>query len=98
MEDSHEEDDNEDEDDAITVSAILLLLNQRGDHSHVVASVDAEIDEDDDYIEIAQKFIVHSELEYNAAKDTQYLKDDSLSFRLYLKGPPQTKNPSDVSD
>ena len=98
LEDSHEEDDNEDEDDAITVTAILLLLNQRGDHSHVVASVDAEIDEDDAYIEIALKFIAHSKLEYNAAKDTQYLKNDCLSFRLYLKGPPQTKNLSVASD
>ena len=64
----------------------------------MVASVDAEIDMGNVYIEIAQEFIAHSELGYNAAKDTQYLKNDCLSFRLYLKGPPQTMNPSIASD
>ena len=36
-------------------------------------------------MEIAKKYIAHSELAYNAAKDTQYLKDDCLHFRLYPK-------------
>ena len=102
LEDSDKEEDNEEDDDAsepIRVTAILLLLNQQGDHRHVVASVDAEIDMGDVYIEIAQEFIAHSELGYNAAKDTQYLKNDCLSFRLYLKGPPRTNwNPSIASD
>ena len=69
----------------IQVTAHLQLLNQRGDHGHVVASLTTTVNEDDEYIEIARKFIAHSELNYNAAKDTQYLKDECLHFRLYLK-------------
>lgn len=33
---------------------------------------------------LAFKFIPHSELGYNAVKDTQCLKDDCLYFKLYL--------------
>ena len=50
---------------------------------HVVASIGAEIDMGEVYTGIAQEFIPHSELGYNAAKDTQYLKSTS-------KGPPHT--------
>ena len=75
----------------IQVTAHLQLLNQRGDHDHVVASLNTRLNKGDTlYKEMARKFIAHSELEYNAAKDTQYLKDDCLWFRLYLKVTPQT--------
>jgi len=69
----------------IQVTAHLQLLNQRGDHAHVVASVNTDFKKGDSYREIARKFIAHSELGYNAVKNTQYLKDDCLHFRLYLK-------------
>ena len=65
--------------------ADLRLLNQRGNHGHVAASLSAMINKGGHYTEIARKYIAHSELGYNAAKDTQYLKDDCLHFRLYLK-------------
>ena len=70
----------------IHITAHLHLLNQRGDHGHVVAHLNRRRnDKVSSYMEIARKFISHSELGYNAAKDTQYLKDDCLYFRLYLK-------------
>ena len=70
----------------IQVTAHLQLLNQRGNHGHVAASpVSAKINTmGGHHIEIARKFIAHSELGYNAAKDMQYLKDDCLHFRFYL--------------
>ena len=67
------------------ITAHLQLLNQWGGHGHVVASLNTTVNEDDEYIEIARKFIAHSELRYNAAKGTQYLYNDCLHFRLYLK-------------
>ena len=72
------------------ITAHLQLLNQRGDHGHVVASLNTTVDKDDEYIEIARKFIAHSELRYNAMKNTQYLEKDCLDFRLYLKVTPQS--------
>ena len=69
----------------IQVTAHLQLLNQRGDHDHVVAILNTEMSQAGIHKEIARKYIAHSELGYNAAKDTQYLTDDCLHFRLYLK-------------
>jgi len=69
----------------IQITAHLQLLNQRGDHGHMVAHLNCRNDKRTSYMEIAQRFIAHSELGYNAAKGTQYLKDDCLYFRLYLK-------------
>ena len=69
----------------IKVTAHLQLLNQRGDHGHVVASINTRMNKGNAcHREMARKFIALSELEYNAAKDVQYLKDDCLHFRLYL--------------
>ena len=78
----------------IKVTAHLQLLNQRGDHKHAVATLNTECNKDDYlcfnmYKEIARKSIAHSELGYNAVKDTQYLINDSLWFRLYLKVTPK---------
>ena len=75
----------------IKVTAHLQLLNQQGDHGRVVAGVNTRVDKGDAYHrEMAHKFIAHSELGHNAVKATQYLKDDCLHFRLYLKVTPQT--------
>ena len=75
----------------IQVTVRLQLLNQHGEHGHVVASLNRRIDKGETgYKTIARKFMAHSELGYNRAKNTQYLKDDCLHFRLYLKATPQT--------
>ena len=73
----------------IQITAHLHLLNQRGDHGHVVAHLKCSGFSKGSTREIARKFIAHSELGYDAAKDTHYLKDDCLYFRLYLKVDPQ---------
>ena len=74
----------------IQVTVLLKLLNQTGNHGHVVASYNARFKKNDSmpFTEIARKFIAHSELGYNAAKATHYLKNDGLQFRLYLKVTP----------
>ena len=75
----------------IQITAHLQLLNQRGDHGHMVATLNRRgVGKATGYIEIARKFIAHSELEYNAEKNTEYLKEDCLCFQLYLKVDPQT--------
>ena len=74
----------------IQITAHLQLLNQKGDHQHMVArQMFNGVAKVSIHREIAKKFIAHSELGYNAAKDTQYLKDDCLHFQLYLKVDPQ---------
>ena len=74
----------------IQITAHLQLLNQRGDHGHVVQSLKcSKVAKGPGPREIAQKFIAQSALGYNAAKNTEYLKDDCLHFRLYLKLEPQ---------
>ena len=73
----------------IQITAHLQLLNQRGDHGHVVATLKCrEVNKGFAYREFAREFIAHSKLGYNALKDTQYLKDDCLHFQLYLKVDP----------
>ena len=74
----------------VQITAHLQLLNQRGDHRHVVASLNTEcIKGDTSRRGFARKFIAHSELGHNAVKDTQYLINDSLWFKLYLKVNPK---------
>ena len=72
----------DDQDDKLSwpvkVTGYLQLLNQQGDHRHVVATLTAEVNCDIDCIEFARTFIPHSELGYNAVKDTQCLKDDYI--------------------
>ena len=73
----------------------LQLLNQRGDHGHHMAVGRAEgskpgllycfIDNTKDMA----KFFPLAELGYNADKNTEYLKNDSLHFRMYLKVEPK---------
>ena len=58
----------------IQITAHLQLLNQRGDHRHVVQSLKLSgvTKGSTTYEQIAWKFIAQSELGYNAAKGTQY--------------------------
>ena len=70
----------------VQITAHLQLLNQRGDHGHVTATLNRTgVVKGSGRIGIAQKLIAHSELGYSAAKNTQYVKDDCLHFRLYVK-------------
>ena len=75
----------------IQITAHLQLLNQRGDHGHVVATLNCNVVPSDHeliYKQFARKFIAHSELGYDAAKIREYLKNDCLYFEVYLKVDP----------
>ena len=67
----------------------LLILNQLGDHGHhltVVKEQLRKVDRDGDWSPISYKetLACSADLQFNAARQTQYLKDDTLHFRLYL--------------
>ena len=52
------------------------LLNQKEDDNHHARTLDG------DQSSIEYRFIPHSELDYDPVKNTQYLKDDTLYFRV----------------
>ena len=65
------------------------MLNQQGDHSHymrIEALPYEEAKTDGENYECigSTKFYPLADLDYNAQKNTQYLKDDSLKFRLKI--------------
>ena len=67
------------------VTITLQLLNQHCDHDHVTLGKSFQLvkTESHSYIdEFSPDFIPHIELDYNAAKKTQYLKDDCLKFKV----------------
>ena len=71
----------------------IQIVNQAGDHDHIENSITYN---DQTLKEIAarvtrgerslgwgkRKFLAHSDLEYNAAKKTQYLKDNHLIIHV----------------
>ena len=71
----------------------IQIVNQAGDHSHVEDTIPYDDRTSNIYAgrvigkERAdgwgrQKFLAHTDLEYNAAKKTQYLKDDIIIVRV----------------
>ena len=84
-----------------TGKVVMELLNQLEDKNHYLISVEFR-----DNIKSSERvvdgelakagygrpcFIPHSSLDYNAAKNCQYLKDDSLYFRFKIECPPAAK-------
>ena len=68
----------------------LEMLNQRGNHGHhtVVATVEyskATFTEDYICIGFTDKFYPLAELGHNAEKNIEYLRNDSLQFKMMLK-------------
>ncbi len=69
---------------------ILQLLNQHRDHNHFTVSKRFQWDKPTigisthaAYSIIDNKFIAHKDLDWNAGRQTQYLKNDCLQFRIY---------------
>ena len=62
----------------------LQLLNQHRDKDHHTRDIQCEVTREmiGDYIGTDNKFIPHADLEWNRGKQTQYLKDDCLQFRI----------------
>ena len=71
----------------VSGEVFLEMLNQRGDHNHLVISVfnlERTIGVGS-YCKIKEKFYPLADLTYNAQKNTEYLKNDSLKFKLKIK-------------
>ena len=68
---------------AFTAIVTIELLNQLEDKTHH-SKTDRVADVDRDLIE-HPRFISHSDLNYNEAKNCQYLKDDCLCFRFTVE-------------
>ena len=63
----------------------LQLLNQHRDQDHHMRDIQCEIKTSEKIgirVGTGWKFIPHTHLEWNRAKQTQYLKDDCLRFRI----------------
>ena len=71
----------------VEVEVRLAMLNQLGDHTHhsVTENIMIRRTEDLEYFCIANPFFRKSELPCKAAKMTEYLNDDCLHFKLYIR-------------
>ncbi|XP_064401503.1 TNF receptor-associated factor 5-like [Halichondria panicea] len=75
-----------DHDDSKTEGvAILQMLNQLGDHGHNIGSETKILKGKATYFGDSCKFFPLDRLGYCADTNTQYLKDDYLKFRLFMK-------------
>ena len=85
-----------------TGEVTFKLLNQLADKNHHTATVTYPEDMDDESnMRVVdgdigdgygqECFIAHDQLGYDAAKNCQYLKDDSLYFRIIAKAPDPVK-------
>ena len=69
----------------VTVTVSIQLLNQHADKDHVTREISWKYNKKDTTgttIWIVHKFISHKELDWNAEKETQYLKNNSLQFKV----------------
>ena len=72
----------------VKVTFTLQLLNQLSDQDHVTVTKSfvwektTLVEKDDRVADFSQTFIHHAELGWNAGKQTQYLKDNSLRLRI----------------
>lgn len=69
----------------IQCTAQLLQLNQLGNHGHHLAAIATQLNKtDSEGIAIKDPFLKSCDLQRDFRSHVQYLKDDSLLFRLYL--------------
>ena len=69
----------------VTLSVSIQLLNQHADKDHITKVLTRTNDKNDstaDIIRIIHKFISHKELGWNAEKETRYLKNNCLQFKV----------------
>ncbi len=67
----------------INISCYLQLLNQCGDYGHLeISHMDTKLD--CSYSLISTRILL-KDLTHNPERNTMYLKDDRLHFRLYIK-------------
>ncbi len=65
--------------------AILQMLNQLGDHGHHIGTETRLLKDERIFLGDSVKFFPLNRLGYCADTNTQYLKDDCLKFRLFMK-------------
>ena len=65
--------------------AILQMLNHLGDHGHYIGREINILKEKTTFFGDSKKFFPFDRLGYCADTNTQYLKDDCLKFRLFMK-------------
>ena len=72
----------------VKVTITLQLLNQHRDQDHITVTKSfqwTKSESENDWVyagDFHSRFVSHAVLEYNAQKQTQYLKDDCLHFRV----------------
>ena len=70
----------------VKVTITLQLLNQHRDQDHITVTKPFQwTKSENDWVyagDFHSRFVSHAVLEYNAQKQTQYLKDDCLHFRV----------------
>ena len=69
----------------VTVTVSIQLLNQHADKDHVTREISWKYNKKDTTgttIWIYDKFISHKKLDWNAEKETQYLKNNCLQFKV----------------
>ena len=69
----------------VTVIVSVQLLNQHADKDHITQEIVWTYDKEKcttGKIGVICKFISHKELDWNAEKETQYLKNNSLQFKV----------------
>ena len=72
----------------VTVTVSIQLLNQHADKNHITEELVCTYDKimcTSASIWAIYKFISRKELDWNAEKETQYLKNNSLQFKLKLR-------------
>ena len=71
----------------INVTVQLLILNELGDYGHHLTVVTEQLrwcDRDGDWTSIKETLATGADLQFNALRNTLYVKDDTLRFRMYL--------------
>ena len=63
----------------------LLMLNQRTDHNHFVAKATFNIKKTGDYGTIENEFYPTAGLGYNAERDTEYVRNGCIKFRMRVE-------------
>ena len=81
----------------VQVEVRLKVINQRGNHTHhIVPAMFSFSKSYNTYQTISNPLLLLSELQYDAAKDCEYLKNDCLKFQLYVKAAPPMLKLSEI--
>ena len=67
----------------VTITVSIQLLNQHADRDHITKDISRTYDKKDcTGLRVIHKFISHEKLDWNAEKETLYLKNNCLQFKV----------------